>query len=180
MKECGDHFCETLSAHSHRITFHYDAKRRTCEFILQEQGQRIRVVSDSRYLTTIFGIDPILVIENNKNHIIRCYLYEFPCKSNQEPSLDIIRTIMVYSDIGEYVHTGDVMTPYLARFPVPNVAHGEQFQWLANMPQYVRVTSNSIDTINIRLHDVFGRPLPFAKDIHSTVSCILHFRRQNT
>jgi hypothetical protein len=103
------------------------------------------------------------------------YVYEFPCESVQPARLDTVNSLIVYSDVGEYLDTGGMLTRHLARFDVSD-RPGQQVSYAPHQPIYVPVSKSEIDYITIYLRDEYGRVPPFSKDHDCSVSVKLHFR----
>ena len=104
------------------------------------------------------------------------YVYEFPCESVKPARLDSVNSLIVYSDVGEFLDTGGMLTRHLARFDVTD-RPGQQVSYAPNQPIYVPVAKSDIDYITIFLRDEYGRIPPFAVGHDCSVSVKLHFRK---
>ena len=106
-------------------------------------------------------------------------MYRFPCTSIRPPRLDVVQSFIVYSDVGDYIHTGDVLSKHLARFPV-NAAPGATVSYNANHPSFVPVSRTRIDSIYIQLNDTYGNYPPFSERSDNVVSVKLLFQKRNS
>jgi hypothetical protein len=157
------------------VKYYYDDANQSLEITLAHGLNPIEIVCDSPYLSTILGIDWVLELQSKANPQEKSYVYRFPCSSVRPPRLDFVQSFIVYSDVGDYIQTGGILTPHLARFPV-TAAPGAQVSYVANPPCYVPVTRTHIDSILLQLYDPYGEPPPFSTRHECIVSVKLHFR----
>ena len=82
------------------------------------------------------------------------------------------RSLYVYCDICEPQFVGDVMVPLLRTVAVEG-ERGDYITRIYDVPHYIPVSLNGINTIEINIKDDTGVDVPF---IDGKVMCKLHFR----
>jgi hypothetical protein len=112
------------------------------------------------------------VINNNdieKTLIIKPTLFYLPA------NLQLIKYILVYSDIIEAQYFGDVRSAILRTVNL-KAQNLENVTFFDN-PHYLNVCKTRIETINIEICDINGNHIQF-QDFFSNIHIILHFRRK--
>jgi len=89
--------------------------------------------------------------------------------------LDIVNYAAVYTDIVEDQYFGDSFSPLLRVIHLGSEKHVVTF---FENPIYVPVNKTYITTINIKVYDLQGQPIPF-KNNFAFVMPTLHFRKKN-
>ena len=90
-------------------------------------------------------------------------------------TIDMLQYGVVYTDVIEYQYLGNKKTPVLKIIPI-SLKNDNSIISYSDLPQYVRVSKNIIDTINISIVDLEGLPIQF-ENLFATVIVKLHLRK---
>jgi len=112
------------------------------------------------------------VLNNNDKAIT---ILNFAEVFNLPSTLQLIKYILVYTDIIESQYYGDVRASILRTV---NIKHNksENVTFFDN-PHYLNVSKTRIDTINIEICDINGNHIEF-KDLFSNIYISLHFKHK--
>ena len=87
--------------------------------------------------------------------------------------LQILKYILIYTDIIEPQYFGDVRSPILRSVNIKST-EAENATYFDN-PHYLDVCKTRIDTINIQICDINGNHIKF-NDLFSNIHITLHFK----
>ena len=121
---------------------------------------------------TFDGLISKVLNNNDKETTILNYSEIYSLPSN----LQLIKYILVYTDIIEAQYYGDVRASILRTVNIKsNKADNVTF---FDNPHYLNCSKTRIDTINIEICDVNGNHIEF-KDLFSNIYISLHFKQRN-
>ena len=98
--------------------------------------------------------------------------FEFP----NAPSLNLVKTLYVYSDVIDCDLVGDSLVPMLRTVDVSG-EHGEIVQRSFDRPYFKRLIKNTITDIEIQLNSETGADVKFES---GNTMCILNFRKSRS
>jgi hypothetical protein len=158
------------------------------KFAFDEVFDRVRLLAPrdvlmmtvGSYLQTILGFD---------DKTITTVKYEdgtFPTRLNLmrdqarnatlSPSLDDITVIYIYCDIVEYQLVADTRLPLIGIVVIDkNLPYGSMVRYVWKMTQPMKVVTNNIRNIRIKLATPQGKPIPFTR---GSTNLVLRFRRR--
>ena len=127
----------------------------------------IKLVDKSLQIQKCEGLIQNLFPKDNSGHLQTTISRFLPDR------LNIVNYIIVYTDIIEYQYFGNKKTQILRSIPITYV-NGD-IQTIFDTHHYVRVKNSFINSINIKLRDIWGNPIYFS-DFFSFVIVNLHFK----
>jgi hypothetical protein len=183
VQEIGDRMCKLIEDGikqsdlkvSPKVLFQYDSQMRTGTVYTTEGS--LFLFAESTYAGDILGLnsveiaprrtDPVSTIEMPKLYML---------SGTKQSTFSKLDSIYVYTDIVEFQHVGDELSPLLGVVPVQKRTQESQF-FTFNPPLYLPVSKKEFTQVNIKLKTTKGKPLPFP---HFTagVTCTLRFRKR--
>ena len=145
--KCGN---ETFNNHN-QVELNYDSK------ILNDD----LIIVSNKLANMFFGNDKG-IIKRNKAYLV-------------DSSVSPLNYALVYTDIIENQIFGDVIKPILKIIPIKSYNDSEVVTFFDNL-HYVKLSKDSISTINIQIRDLFGEQIKFQNKF-SFVIVKLHFRK---
>lgn len=103
------------------------------------------------------------------------FIFDMSATRVQPIKLKKLELMYIYTDIIQWQQVGDIEAPLLGTVPVQGKL-GDQLFWAFSPPYYIPLNQHKIDTIEIKIRDDYGEPIPFGSD--SKIVCQLHFRRR--
>ena len=103
--------------------------------------------------------------------------YKITTKQKAEMQVNLLRgisTLFIYSDICEFIHVGNTLTPLLRTVAFNSKIYGDQVYINYSNPIYVKVNKSFINSIEILVCDSTGETIPF---VEGMTTLTLHFRR---
>lgn len=161
----------TIFTADDRVMFEYDVELKKVIVNSSSPYSAIRFPTSSPGLGTMLGFDNI-----------GRWLPHNPCTSvipgksvaSYQPDMSGgMTSIYIYTDIVEHQHVGDIMAPLLRIIPLDREAAPTVYK-VFDVPYYLPVSRNRIDTIEIDLRSDFGEQILFEL---GKVVAKLHFKR---
>jgi len=143
----------------------------TIPFVKQLDNNTIAVELRKNQITFDGLISKVLNNNDNENTVLNfSEIYSLP------NNLQLIKYILVYTDIIEAQYYGDVRASILRTVNIKS-NRTDNVTFFDN-PHYLNVSKTRIDTINIEICDVNGNHIEF-KDLFSNIYISLHFKHRN-
>jgi hypothetical protein len=183
VQEIGDRMCKLIEDGIRqsdlkvnlKVLFQYDSETRTGT-VYTTVGS-LFLFTESTYAGDILGLnsieiatprtDPVATIEVPKLYML---------SGTKQSTFSKLDSIYVYTDIVEFQHVGDELTPLLGIVPVQKRTQESQF-FTFNPPLYLPVSKKEFTQVNIKLKTTRGKPLPFPQ-YTAGVACTLRFRKR--